>query len=236
MVVASPFSVLCRFTPFLRHGGYVSPCNKCNNTLIPKMRIERSCATVPLEEILKRPQNLPPSSNTSSATSPGTTATENEQKNAKKYYVDQQHTTGKVSFALSDLSDFVFRTMNNDPALHSSQDLSKYFTVDSNIEKGLQMEKIVREEFSSRCKALNDYAMMVREPTLECLDLIKACAKKDSIAAKVMLYGKDGCGKSLTFAHNLAACYSMNWFVVFPPNTHLWNIYFKQIEVSTRKV
>ena len=128
------------------------------------------------------------------------------------------------------------RTTVTDPSKHTVQDLTKLYTVDPTSTAYATMGKAVRLDFVKRAKALDDFAIMIREPGLECLELINSAVKEDSVATKVVLYGKNGCGKSLTFAHVLHACFNKKWFVVCPLWTNLWRLHFKEVTLSTWKV
>lgn len=169
----------------------------------------RLCATLGVSELLRQPENLPPKR----------LATDD-------IFEDEQDDAPNISI----------RASSNNPTEHTAQDLFAFYTATSDVVESLQLSKIVREEFDSRTKALHEFSLMVREPALECLELMKSGVHKDLVAPKVLLYGKDGCGKSLTFAHSLHACHNLNWFVICPMRPYLWNVHFKEVVVSTRKV
>lgn len=134
-------------------------------------------------------------------------------------------------------TDGHLRIKDSNPWRHETADCGKFYTISHEDADTLQVPLIMRWEYVARSKALQDYAFMIRRTTLEALDYVKASATSaDNLAAKIVLYGADGCGKSSAFVHTLHACHSQNWFVICPVRQHLWNRWPKEIAPSERVV
>lgn len=151
-----------------------------------------------------------------------------------------QHKTEEIiPGATEDIHDITqahIKTSEGNPTKHNAKDLSKFYTMAPEVVNSLHLPKIFRNEFVARTKALQETAIMVREPGLECMEILIKSTGKNSLASKVLLYGKDGCGKTATFVHALQACHNMNWMIICPVNHYQWNNYFKEITVSVHKV
>lgn len=128
------------------------------------------------------------------------------------------------------------RTALNKPEEHNVMDKHKFYTVDKQAVDALHLHRIVKPENTARSKALNELSLMVRQPSLESFEIIKSSTSPSNLAAKVLLYGPDGCGKTSVFSHSLHACYNMNWFIICPVRQYLWNHFYKELTASSHKV
>lgn len=152
-------------------------------------------------------------------------------------------TTANINSATHLLnSDFNFpnnssvKISENDPLKHTTHHLFKFFNISEDIAQMLQISLILRQEFVARMKALHENSIMLRSPGLECIEILRASCNPESIATKIVLYGDDGCGKSSTFVNVLHTCYQMDWMVICPVRHYLWNKYFSEVTISSRKV
>jgi len=118
---------------------------------------------------------------------------------------------------------------------HTGHHVGFFYTVPEAIVQSLNMAKLLRPEFSARCKAFLKTALMVRDPALEALEFIRNMRPEDP-ALKLVLYGKDGTGKSCTMAHIMHATKFMDWMIICPPRQYLWNRHAKEIAASAFKV
>ncbi|XP_067943569.1 small ribosomal subunit protein mS29-like [Watersipora subatra] len=192
---------------------YKSFC--CHKNATTVKRFVRCFAS--LKDILQQPENLPP-------------------KVAEVPHSDSNHVSEHIFSSYRQESVVrASRAETNDPVLHGVEDLSKFYTLDKDVISSLALQKISRQDFTARSHAFQECALMVREPALECLELIKCAVHPDLISSKAVLYGKNGCGKSLTFAHVLNACYNKNWFIVSPLKPNVWRFHYKEVALSTRK-
>lgn len=152
-------------------------------------------------------------------------------------------TTANINSATHLLnSDFNFpnnssvKISENDPLKHTTHHLFKFFNISEDIAQMLQISLILRQEFVARMKALHENSIMLRSPGLECIEILRASCNPESIATKIVLYGDDGCGKSSTLVNVLHTCYQMDWMVICPVRHYLWNKYFSEVTISSRKV
>lgn len=198
------------------------------NRLICNTAAVQSPTATTLIDILSQPENQPPQ--------------KEQQKSKLDNNLHLQSESSAIENVKQDPVELIsnhsnqFRTSEASPENHSALDLSKFYTVEDDVANRLQLPSILRNEFAARSKALLETSLMVREQGLECLELLSKTTKPNSTAAKVLLYGKDGCGKSSVFAHSLHAAYTKGWMVICPVNQYLWNNYFKEISISSHNV
>ncbi|KAL4636165.1 28S ribosomal protein S29, mitochondrial isoform X1 [Arapaima gigas] len=125
----------------------------------------------------------------------------------------------------------IFRTMQQDPANHSEQDLGQFYTlppghVRSVFPHGLPCR------FQLQIKTFNETCIMVREPALELISHLKK-ADYSKPALRYLLYGVTGSGKTMALCHVVHYCSTQGWLVVHIPDAHLWVKNCKELLPST---
>jgi len=109
------------------------------------------------------------------------------------------------------LEDSYFRTDEVNPANHDTSHLGRIYTVDPEVPKLFGKELNPKENYNAnnyfaptkwvnRCSTLQETAIMVRDPALQIMNCIKNTDLSNP-AVRYMLYGRPGCGKSITLAH-----------------------------------
>jgi len=117
----------------------------------------------------------------------------------------------KLSALPGSLQDSYFRTDEADPSNHNINHLGRLYTVDPQIPKLFGKELSPREFYNAnsyfaprqwidRCNVFNETAIMIRSPALQIMNCIKNC-DLDKPAVRYLLFGRHGCGKSITLAH-----------------------------------
>lgn len=129
-----------------------------------------------------------------------------------------------------------YRISETDPRLHNALHMQKFYSVPEDVCKTFQYNLLLRKDFAARAKAFNETAFMVRAAVLEARELLAKMADADKIAAKVLLYGVDGCGKSIAFAQLLHSAFNDEQMIICPLRQYLWNNYFSEVAVSAHKV
>ncbi|XP_061108722.1 28S ribosomal protein S29, mitochondrial [Conger conger] len=113
----------------------------------------------------------------------------------------------------------IFRTAEGDPAQHSEQHLGQYYTLPPATIRSLFPQGLP-DRFQKQVKTFNECSMMVREPALEIISLLKR-ADYSKPPIHYMLYGEKGTGKSLSLCHALQYCFSQGWLILCVPDAHL---------------
>ncbi|KPP66439.1 28S ribosomal protein S29, mitochondrial-like [Scleropages formosus] len=114
----------------------------------------------------------------------------------------------------------IFRTVQQDPAHHSEQDLGQYYTLPPDHVCSVFPHGLPRH-FQLQMKTFNETCVMVREPALELISHLKK-ADYSKPALRYLLYGVTGTGKTMTLCHALHYCSTQGWVVVHIPDAHLW--------------
>uniref|UniRef100_A0A8C4N7U6 Small ribosomal subunit protein mS29 n=1 Tax=Eptatretus burgeri TaxID=7764 RepID=A0A8C4N7U6_EPTBU len=70
-------------------------------------------------------------------------------------------------------------------------------------------------------EAFNEACIMIREPALELISYLSS-ANYSLPAARYLIYGKKGSGKSITLNHIVHYCATQGWLTVHVPDAHLW--------------
>jgi len=103
------------------------------------------------------------------------------------------------------------RTDQSDPSLQSSSDLGRFYAVPPEVPLLFGKELSSKEHYNAtnyfgprqwvdRCTTLKETAIMVRDPALYIMECIKHSDLSKPVN-KFVLYGKHGCGKSVSLSH-----------------------------------
>jgi len=117
----------------------------------------------------------------------------------------------KLSAIPGSLQDSYYRTDEANPSNHNINHLGRIYTVDPEVPKLFGKELNTKENYNAnnyfaprkwvdRCSVLNETAIMVRSPALHIMNCIKN-SDLDKPAVRYLLFGRNGCGKSITMAH-----------------------------------
>jgi len=105
----------------------------------------------------------------------------------------------------------VYRTEESDPGRHTADHLGRFYTVDPAVPQLFGRELNTKENYNAsnyfgprqwvdRCDLLQETAIMVRQPALRIINCIQA-SDLSRPAVRYLLYGRPGCGKSISLAH-----------------------------------
>lgn len=95
-----------------------------------------------------------------------------------------------------------FRTHESNPSNHSTQHVGRFYTIDPDVKKQLFTYGGLPKSFALQTKTFTETCLMVREPAVEIINLLKN-TDFNKPANRFVLYGKDGVGRSLVMAHVL---------------------------------
>lgn len=113
-----------------------------------------------------------------------------------------------------------FRTPESDPGSHSELHLGQFYTLPpTHLRTALPHGLPYR--FQMQMKTFGEACVMVREPSLELISLLKK-ADYSKPPLRYLLYGLNGSGKSLSLCHAVHYCYTQGWLVLHIPDAHLW--------------
>jgi len=116
-----------------------------------------------------------------------------------------------ATVAGSSLEESYFRTTETNPARHDVNHLGRIYTVDPEVPKLFGKELNPKDNYYAnnyfgprrwvdRCHFLRETGIMVRNPAVQIINCIKNM-DFDKPALRFVLYGRKGCGKSITLAH-----------------------------------
>ena len=109
------------------------------------------------------------------------------------------------------LEESYYRTSQSDPTQHNTNHLGRIYTVDPEVPKRFGKEINQKENYNAnnyfgprqwvnRCSVVKETAIMVREPAVQIINSIENYDHSKP-ALRFVLYGRNGCGKSLTLSH-----------------------------------
>ncbi|XP_076135642.1 small ribosomal subunit protein mS29 [Alosa pseudoharengus] len=113
-----------------------------------------------------------------------------------------------------------FRTRESDPTCHAEVHMSQYYTLPPGHVRTLFPHGLPYR-FQLQMKTFNEGCVMVRQPALELISHLKK-ADYSKPAVRYVLYGVNGCGKTMSLCHTLHYCYTQGWLVLHIPDAHLW--------------
>lgn len=127
----------------------------------------------------------------------------------------------------------IFRTVENDPTRHVARHEGFFYTV-PHEDRNRWMSKGLRIEFNKVMNAFNETCLMIRSPALEVIAGLNS-ADYSMTANRYILYGRTGCGKSVSLAHIMHHAGRRGWFVAHMPWAPLYNRYYKDYALSSFK-
>ncbi|CAG9761596.1 unnamed protein product [Ceutorhynchus assimilis] len=114
-----------------------------------------------------------------------------------------------------------FRTFEADPSKHNTNHQSQFYKVDSTDKKVLFQYGGLPKSFQIQAKTFNETCLMVRDPSIQIINHLKTIDYTQP-PIKFVLYGKKGCGKTLTLAHIMHYAYKNDFLIVHVPWVGNW--------------
>ncbi|KAJ8975616.1 hypothetical protein NQ317_009045 [Molorchus minor] len=114
-----------------------------------------------------------------------------------------------------------FRINEIDPLKHSTDYEAKFYTLPENDKKQLFSHGGLPKSFEIQANTFNETCLMVRQSSLDIINCFKSLDYSKP-AARFVLYGKKGSGKTLTLAHMLHGAYKNNFLIVHVPWVANW--------------
>uniref|UniRef100_A0A182IS98 Small ribosomal subunit protein mS29 n=1 Tax=Anopheles atroparvus TaxID=41427 RepID=A0A182IS98_ANOAO len=114
-----------------------------------------------------------------------------------------------------------FRTIEQNPAKHSSAALSRFYTVPADVRKQIFAHGGLPKNFEKQVKTFNECCLMVRRPAVEIIEYLRRTDFNRPVN-RFVLYGEDGAGKSLTLAHLLHYGHQEQYVLVHVPWVPNW--------------
>uniref|UniRef100_H2YCC1 Small ribosomal subunit protein mS29 n=1 Tax=Ciona savignyi TaxID=51511 RepID=H2YCC1_CIOSA len=119
---------------------------------------------------------------------------------------------------------------HNDPANHSLSDVGLMYELNEEDQSQtvLKYNPGFTKRFISEADALNKFCIMVRKPGLEVVNYLKH-ADYSAPVNRYLLYGPQGCGKTMTMLYAISYCRKQGWLIFPAFNTWSWLKYKKEI-------
>ncbi|KAK9512220.1 hypothetical protein O3M35_000689 [Rhynocoris fuscipes] len=112
------------------------------------------------------------------------------------------------------------RTSENNPSLHTEEQIGLMYTVPSSDADVLFKLGGLPKSFQANIKTFGETCLMIRPSSIEILKYLKK-TDYSRPAIRYVIYGKQGCGKSLTLAHILHYAFINNFIILHVP--WVWN-------------
>ncbi|CAG4988968.1 unnamed protein product [Colias eurytheme] len=114
-----------------------------------------------------------------------------------------------------------FRTNEASPTQHNENQIGLFYTVDKDLCKQLYGHGGLPKSFKKQTKTFAETSIMVRQPSLDIIECIKA-SDFNKPAIRYVLYGEEGTGKSMTIAHLLHYAFEEGYLIVHVPWVSDW--------------
>lgn len=95
-----------------------------------------------------------------------------------------------------------FRTLESDPSKHDTKHLGRFYTISADAKKQLFTYGGLPKRFLTQTKTFTETCLMVRQPAVEIINILNN-TNFNAPTNRLVLYGRDGAGRSLTMAHIL---------------------------------
>ncbi|XP_043280875.1 28S ribosomal protein S29, mitochondrial [Venturia canescens] len=128
----------------------------------------------------------------------------------------------------------VFRTLENNPANHTTDHLHRFYTIEPKVQQRLFATGGLPKKFANNCATFLECSLLVRSPAV---DIISYLNQTDYTrpANKYVLYGKMGVGKTLTVAHLVHYGLATKKIIVHVPWVPYWFKTPKEVATSLTK-
>lgn len=114
-----------------------------------------------------------------------------------------------------------FRTREQNPTNHNKNHLYRYYTISREVQDQVFKHGGLPKLFATQTKTFTEACLMVREPAVEIINYLKNTDFSKPVN-RYLLYGVDGCGRSLTMAHVLHYGFENEFLLVHVPWALNW--------------
>ncbi|XP_063239134.1 small ribosomal subunit protein mS29 [Bacillus rossius redtenbacheri] len=125
-----------------------------------------------------------------------------------------------------------FRTFESNPVNHTTEHAARFYVVPPEVRLKVFQYGGLPKIFEKQLKTFGEPSIMVRNPALEVLHYLRTAAYSKP-AVRYVLYGKDGCGKSVSLAHILNYGSVSGFLLVHVPWARNWMRYPKEVATSS---
>lgn len=145
--------------------------------------------------------------------------------------------------ATNSLEETYFRTSEIDPANHSVNQIGRIYTVDPEVPRLFGKELNPKDNYYAnnyfgprqwvdRCSSLKETGIMVRDPAVQIINSIRHL-DLEKPAVRFVLYGRPGCGKSISLSHLTHYGHSQGFITMTFSQIKKWLTKYYEIAPST---
>ncbi|XP_023018320.1 mitochondrial ribosomal protein S29 [Leptinotarsa decemlineata] len=127
-----------------------------------------------------------------------------------------------------------FRTSETDCSKHSNEHLAQFYEVAQEDKKRVFTYGGLPKTFETQIKTFHETCIMIRQPAIDVINCLKTLDYSKP-AVRFVLYGKKGCGKSLSLAHILHFASKENFLIVHVPWVSNWMRRCKEYSNSEKR-
>uniref|UniRef100_A0A1B6F8W6 Small ribosomal subunit protein mS29 n=2 Tax=Cuerna arida TaxID=1464854 RepID=A0A1B6F8W6_9HEMI len=125
------------------------------------------------------------------------------------------------------------RTSQSDPTNHTMDDVGKLYTMPKGVRDKLFPKYVLPLYFEQLCDTFHETNIIVRQPAIELIDYLKRADYNRPII-RYVIYGKYGCGKTLTLIHAMNYAFNNNFIIVYVPSVWRWFHWSREVVASER--
>ncbi|XP_063844911.1 small ribosomal subunit protein mS29-like isoform X1 [Scylla paramamosain] len=123
------------------------------------------------------------------------------------------------------------RTSLTSPVEHTAEQRGLWYTLQPGVVQRLFSQGGVPKQFLTQCQTFAETCLMVRQPSLTLMDFIRR-SDLSLPPNKFLLYGRNGCGKTLSLVHATHFLADTDWLLVHVPWAPKWRRNFKEVAPS----
>lgn len=127
-----------------------------------------------------------------------------------------------------------FRTVESNPLKHDHSHAYQFYTIPLETKKQLFQYGGLPKSFEQQTQTFMEPCIMVRDPALEILHYLRT-ADYTRPAIRYVIYGENGCGKSLTLAHILHYGLLSGFLLIHVPWAPNWMRACKEVSNSATR-
>ncbi|XP_046864878.1 28S ribosomal protein S29, mitochondrial-like [Xenia sp. Carnegie-2017] len=120
---------------------------------------------------------------------------------------------GNVTATLTNDGTVVSTKLN--PLHHSTEHVGQYYTVPISDVSVLFSHGLPKSGYLDEMNTIGEFNLMIRKPALTILNALNIEEKR---VKRIVIYGEDGCGKTLTLSHVIHNCYLKEWILLLLPS------------------